>query len=176
MMSAIDTFTSAAEKQFVFRPIGYVHCTHTEQDKTPIQPVYSQGSQARVVILPEYEEGLDDLDGFSHIFILYVFHRAGPWALKVKPYLESVKRGVFAARSPRRPNPIGLSLVRLVKRDKSVLFIEEEDILDGTPVLDIKPFIPRFDMRSGARSGWQEEIADSDAQEVGSRKRKEPGE
>ncbi len=174
MTSGTDASRDGGQEEFVFRPIGYVRCDHVDPAKTPIQPVYGQGSQARVVVLPEYEEGLDDLEGFSHIFILFIFHRAGPAALKVKPYLESVKRGVFAARSPRRPNPIGLSLVRLVRREKNVLFIEDEDILDGSPVVDIKPFIPRFDTRSDARSGWQDEISDLDAEEVGSRRRKEP--
>ncbi|MCD6328126.1 tRNA (N6-threonylcarbamoyladenosine(37)-N6)-methyltransferase TrmO [bacterium] len=176
MTSGKESPDSGQQPEFVFRPIGYVHCSYVDPAKTPIQPVFGQGSQAKVVVLPEYEEGLDDLDGFSHIFILFVFHKAGPAALKVKPYLESVKRGVFAARSPRRPNPIGFSLVRLVKREGNVLFIEDIDILDGSPVVDIKPFISRFDTRSEARSGWQEEIADTDAEEVGSRRRKEPGE
>jgi len=163
-----------ASEEYIIRPIGFVSCSHFEEDKTPIQPLYGQGSQARVVVLPEYEEGLDDLNGFSHIFILFIFHKAGPAALKVKPYLESVKRGVFAARSPRRPNPIGLSLVRLIRRERNVLFIEDEDILDGSPVVDIKPFIPRFDTRSDARSGWQDDISDLEAREIGSRSRKEP--
>lgn len=174
MTPVTDAAASGGQEEFVFRRIGYVHCSHVDPAKTPIQPLYGHGSQARVVILPEYEEGLDDLDGFSHIFILFIFHKAGPAALKVKPYLESVKRGVFAARSPRRPNPIGLSLVRLVKREKNVLFVDDVDILDGSPVVDIKPFIPRFDTRSDARSGWQEKISDLDAQEIGSRRSKEP--
>ena len=162
-------------KEYIIRPIGYVSCSHIEQDKTPIQPVYGAGSRARVIVSPEYEEGLDDLDGFSHIFIVFVFHKAGPPDLKVKPYLENVKRGVFATRSPRRPNPIGFSLVRLIRREKNVLFIEDEDILDGSPVVDIKPFVPRFDCRPDARSGWQENITDLDATEIGSRVKREPG-
>ncbi|MBN2208988.1 MAG: tRNA (N6-threonylcarbamoyladenosine(37)-N6)-methyltransferase TrmO [Candidatus Coatesbacteria bacterium] len=161
--------------EYTIRPIGYVSCSHVDQDKTPIQPVYGEGCRARVTILPEYEEGLDDLEGFSHIFILFMFHKAGPPTLKVKPYLENTKRGVFATRSPRRPNPVGLSLVRLVRRERNVLFIEDEDILDGSPVVDIKPFIARFDSRSDVRSGWQDSISESDAREVGMRSKKEPG-
>ncbi|MBN2209426.1 MAG: tRNA (N6-threonylcarbamoyladenosine(37)-N6)-methyltransferase TrmO [Candidatus Coatesbacteria bacterium] len=164
----------AASQEYVIRPIGYVRCAHVDPSRTPIQPVYGQGCQARVVVLPEYEEGLEDLDGFSHIMTLYVFHRAGPSALRVKPYLEDVERGVFATRSPRRPNGLGLSLVRLVKRERNVLFIEDEDMLDGSPVVDIKPFIARFDTRSDTRSGWQDGISEDDAKEIGSR-RKEPG-
>ena len=163
-----------AKEEYIIRPIGYVSCSHIEQEKTPIQPVYGAGSRARVIVFPEYEEGLDDLVGFSHIYIVFVFHKAGPPDLKVKPYFDNVKRGLFATRSPRRPNPIGFSLVRLIRREKNVLFIEDDDILNGSPVVDIKPFIPRLDSRPDARSGWLENITDSDAGEIGSRMKKEP--
>jgi len=144
--------------RIVFSPIGYVRCTHNDPAKTPIQPVYSKGSPGRVEILPEFAEALDDLDRFSHIYLIYHFHKAGPTALKVAPFLDDVPRGVFATRSPRRPNPIGFSLVRLVRREGTGLFIEDEDMLDGTPVLDIKPFVPRFDYRENVRAGWQEDV------------------
>ena len=157
--------------EFVLRPIGYVHSSYTDPAQTPIQPVYSNGSLARVEILPEYEEGLRSLEGFSHIYLIYYFHRAKPAQLITKPYLEDVERGIFACRAPHRPNPIGFSLVRLVAREDNVLIVEDVDILDGTPVLDIKPFIPRFDYREDVRAGWQEEVAEDVAQVRGRRKR-----
>jgi len=159
--------TEQNPQQIVFAPIGYVRCEHTAKSGTPIQPVYANGSRAQIEILPEYEEALDDLDEFSHIYVFFWFHRSGPALLKVVPFLDDVPRGTFATRSPRRPNPIGFSLVRLVSRKGNILFIEDEDMLDGTPVLDIKPFIPRFDYRENVRSGWQENVGEQAAQRRG---------
>jgi len=164
-----ETGTQPDSEQITFKPIGFVRCTHTDASTTPIQPVYAHGCQARVEILPEYEEALDDLDGFSHVHVLYHFHKAGPAMLKVVPFLDDDPRGTFATRSPRRPNPIGLSLVRLIRRDGNVLFVEEEDMLDGTPVLDIKPYIPRFDQREHVRAGWQDNVSEEIAQRRGRR-------
>jgi tRNA-Thr(GGU) m(6)t(6)A37 methyltransferase TsaA len=104
----------------------------------------------------EFEEALKDLDGFSHLHLIYCFHRAGEPALLVKPHLGNTLRGVFATRSPRRPNPIGLSVVRLIRREGTRLHLEELDILDGTPLLDIKPFIDSVDHRKASRAGWLE--------------------
>ena len=174
--TAQDRSPQGGGEEFLLRPIGYVRCDHVDVGRTPLRREDARGCKAKVEVLPEYEEGLDDLQGFSHIFLLFVFDRAGPSALKVKPRVGNVKRGLFATRSPRRPNPIGLSLVRLVKREKNVLFIEDEDLLDGTPIVDIKPFIPGYDTATEARSGWLEQVSDMDAQEIGSRGRKEPGE
>ena len=156
-------------EQIVFDPIGYVRCAHSEADKTPIQPVYSRGCRGRIELFPQYMEALDDLDGFSHIFVIYHFHKAGPTTMKVVPFLDDVPRGVFATRSPRRPNPIGFSLVRLVRREGTVLYVEDEDMLDGTPVLDIKPYVPRFDYRKNVRAGWQEHVDGEVAQVRGRR-------
>lgn len=135
-----------------------IRSPHTRAEDTPIQPTFAQGIPGRVEILPEYESGLRDIDGFSHVYLLYVFDRAAPAKLEVTPYLDDQSRGVFATRAPCRPNPLGLSLVRLVRRDGRVLHIEDVDILDGTPLLDIKPYVSRFDVREGARCGWQEAI------------------
>ena len=159
-----------AGEGFIFRAIGYVRSAHTDPKETPIQPVYTDGSQAQVEILPEYEAGLRDIEGFSHIYLFYYFHRAKPAQLILKPYLEDAERGIFACRAAHRPNPIGFSLVRLVAREGNVLVVEDVDILDGTPVLDIKPFIPRFDYREDARAGWQDDVAESEAQIRGRRK------
>ncbi len=117
----------------------------------------------------EFAAGLRDLEGFSHVFLIYHFHRAGTAALSVRPFLQDVERGVFATRSPRRPNPIGLSLVRLLGRDGPVLHIEGTDILDGTPLLDIKPYVARFDGVNESRDGWQEEVDEATAKKRGKR-------
>jgi tRNA-Thr(GGU) m(6)t(6)A37 methyltransferase TsaA len=156
-------------QRFEVRPIGYIRSEHKDASATPIQPVYAQGCRGRAEILPEYEEGLRDLEGFSHIYVIYYFHKAGPPSLTVTPFLDDVPRGVFAARSPRRPNPIGFSLVRLVKREGNVLLLDDVDMLDGTPILDIKPFLPRFDYRENARAGWQEQVDENVAQLRGRR-------
>jgi tRNA-Thr(GGU) m(6)t(6)A37 methyltransferase TsaA len=110
-----------------------------------------------VVISPEYQEGLQDLDGFSHLFLIYHFHLSRPYTLKVKPFLDATTRGVFATRAPARPNPIGLSVVRLERIEANTLFIVDVDVVDGTPLLDIKPYVPAFDAQPGARSGWLSE-------------------
>ena len=157
------------EQSLEFRPIGYVCSEHKDASTTPIQPEYAQGCRGRAEILPQYEEGLRDLEGFSHIYVIYHFHKAGPPSLVVTPFLDDMPRGVFSTRSPRRPNPIGFSLVRLVKREGNVLLLDDVDMLDGTPILDIKPFVPRFDYRENARAGWQEHVDENVAQLRGRR-------
>ncbi len=158
-------------QEFVFGPIGYVRSSYTNLAQTPIQPVYTDGTQARVEVLPEYEAGLRDLEGFSHIYLIYYFHRAKPAQLILKPYLEDVEHGIFATRAPHRPNAIGFSLVRLVERQSNILIVADVDILDGTPLLDIKPFVPRFDYREDVRVGWQEQVGEEAAQTRGRRLR-----
>ena len=116
-----------------FRPIGIVHSEHRSERLTPIQPVCAEGCVGRVEILDEYVDGLEDIEGFSHIHLLYHLDRAEPAQLKVVPFLDDVPHGIFATRSPWRPNAVGLSLVRLVRREGGTLFIDEVDILDGTP-------------------------------------------
>jgi tRNA (adenine37-N6)-methyltransferase len=140
--------------QYVFKPIGIVHSPFAEPQGTPVQPIGAADVPGTVVIDDEFAPGLQDLDGFSHIFLLYVFHRAKAMGLRVKPYLGDEEHGVFATRSPHRPNPIGLSLVRLVGRDGNVLRIAGVDMLDGTPVLDIKPYIPHLNPVGEVRIGW----------------------
>jgi tRNA-Thr(GGU) m(6)t(6)A37 methyltransferase TsaA len=142
----------------VFRPIGVIHSEHRELGRTPIQPVCAPGSAGTVEVFAEFAEGLDDIDGFSHIYLLYAFHRAREAPLKVVPYLDDVPRGVFATRSPERPNPLGLSLVRLVERRGAALLVEDLDVLDGTPLLDIKPYVARFDTREDSRGGWTDAV------------------
>jgi tRNA-Thr(GGU) m(6)t(6)A37 methyltransferase TsaA len=109
-----------------------------------------------VSVFPKYAEGLADLEGFSHILLLYAFHCSKGYELKVKPFLDNKYRGLFATRYPRRPNPIGLSLVRLKSANENILVVEGVDVLNGTPLLDIKPYVPEFDIRTGVRAGWYE--------------------
>jgi tRNA-Thr(GGU) m(6)t(6)A37 methyltransferase TsaA len=151
-------------------PIGVIHSPHAREKKTPIQPVYAEGIEGTVEVFPEYAEGLRDIEGFSHIYLIYHFHRAQPIRLIVKPFLEDAFHGVFATRTPYRPNPIGFSVVRLIAREDHILHIEDVDVLDGTPLLDIKPYISRFDHRENVRNGWQEHIDEDLARLRGSRK------
>jgi tRNA-Thr(GGU) m(6)t(6)A37 methyltransferase TsaA len=125
----------------------------------PIQTVAAQGVRGRIELDPAYVPALADLDGFTHLHLITYLHRTGGVSLRVTPYLDSRRRGVFATRSPKRPNPIGLSIVRLVGIEDAVIHIEEVDLLDGTPLLDIKPYVPPFDDRPGARYGWFEQRA-----------------
>lgn len=150
-------------------PIGRVRSEHAEARKTPIQPVYAGGCKGRIEIFPEYADGLRDIEGFSHLYIIYHFHRAEASRLIVKPFLQDVERGVFATRSPRRPNPIGLSVVRLERREGNVLYVDGVDILDGTPLLDIKPYTAKFDRFDTERNGWQDDVDDATAQQRGRR-------
>jgi tRNA-Thr(GGU) m(6)t(6)A37 methyltransferase TsaA len=137
-----------------YTPIGVVHSPHEHPEGTPIQPSRAEKVRGTVEVFPEYEDGLSDLEGFSHIILLCHLHRSSGYRLKVVPFLDTELRGVFATRAPRRPNPIGLSVVRLVERRGRILSIEGVDMLNGTPVLDIKPYVGEFDGRPRIRTGW----------------------
>jgi tRNA-Thr(GGU) m(6)t(6)A37 methyltransferase TsaA len=152
-----------------YHPIGYIFSDHQDPKKVPIQPVFASGCTGRVEVFPQYEEGLADLDGFSHIHLIYHFHRARPYQAKVVPFLGDTEKGLFATRAPHRPNPIGLSLVKLIGREGNILYVDELDVLNSTPLLDIKPYITRFDYREKTRSGWQDSIDDKTAQLKGRR-------
>lgn len=156
-------------EQFIYRPVGVIRSDHTIADKTPIQPVYAVESEGRAEILPEFADGLRDIEGFSHVYLIYNFHRAGPPRLTVKPFLEDVEHGIFATRAPARPNAIGFSVVELVRREGPVLYFRGADILDGTPLLDIKPYIARFDNIVTSRNGWQDGIDERTAERKGGR-------
>jgi len=122
----------------------------------PIQPTGAADVKGTVEVYEEYRAGLKDLDGFSHIILLYHFHGNQGFNLHAVPFMDSEPRGVFATRAPKRPNPIGLSVVQLDKIEDGVLQIQNVDILDGTPLLDIKPYVPEFDVRVNVRVGWLE--------------------
>ena len=139
-----------------YRPIGIVRSPFKEARGVPIQPAAARDVEATVEVFTEYAKGLEDLDGFSHIMLIYHLHLSKGFALKVKPYLENQLRGVFATRAPSRPNSIGLSVVRLDRIEGNKLYIRDVDIVDGTPLLDIKPYVPEFEERGKVRIGWLE--------------------
>jgi tRNA (adenine37-N6)-methyltransferase len=145
------------EDIFSVRPIGIIHSPFKEKEGMPIQPGSDQGQRGQVVLDREFVPGLQDLEGFSHLILVYYFHQAKSPQLLVKPFLDDVKHGLFATRAPSRPNPIGISVVRLLGIHKNILEIENLDILDGTPLLDIKPYVPDFDRPGEVRIGWLEE-------------------
>ncbi len=138
-------------------PIGSIQSPFKELADMPIQPTGAHGVHGRVIVLPEFVEGLVDLEGFSHIILLYHFHKSQGYALTVTPFLDDVPRGLFATRAPRRPCPIGLSVVELLGVEGDTLRINNVDILDGAPVLDIKPYVPEFDVWPATRIGWLEQ-------------------
>ncbi len=140
--------------QIIFNPIGTIYTPFETPQEAPIQPSRSKGAIGRIELLPEYENGLDDLDGFSHIILLYYFHLSSGYDLKVNPFLDNTLRGVFATRAPRRPNGIGLSTVRLIRVEGLALHIQDIDVVDGTPLLDIKPYVPEFQSTPEIRLGW----------------------
>lgn len=152
-----------------FIPIGIIHSPHTKAEKTPIQPYYAADCVGHIEIFPEYAEGLRDLEGYSHIYLIFCFHKASSPRLVVKPFLQDVERGVFSTRAPCRPNPLGLSIVRLLGKERNILHIDSVDILDGTPLLDIKPYSKRFDCIEGTRNGWQDSVNEEDARHRGQR-------
>ena len=137
-----------------FQAIGIIRSPFRNPDDMPIQTSGAPGVQGTIELDPAYQVGLKDLAGFSHIVLIYHFHRSKGFALEVQPFLDDTLRGVFSTRAPRRPNSIGLSVVRLLAVEGSVLRIEDVDILDGTPLLDIKPYVPQFDIKQVDRIGW----------------------
>ncbi len=139
--------------EFIMKPIGVIHSPFTDKRQTPIQASRSQAI-GQVEVYPEFAEGLQDSEGFSHLILLYVFHRSPEYTLRVKPFLDDEWRGLFATRYPARPNPLGLSVVHLLERRDNILEIEGVDVLDGTPLLDIKPYMPEFDVRTDVHTGW----------------------
>lgn len=140
-----------------FTPIGTIHTPFTDLAGMPIQPAGAAGIRGTVHVHEEYQAGLKDLDGFSHIVLLYIFHRSDGYKLEVVPFMDTKPRGLFSTRAPKRPNPIGLSVVQLDRVEIGILHIQNVDMLDGTPLLDIKPYVPDFDRQTAIRTGWLEE-------------------
>lgn len=135
-------------------PIGIIHSPYKDVEGMPVQPFSARSTKGYIEILPEFEAGLKDLDGFSHITLIYCFHKAEGFKMEVTPFMDTESHGLFATRVPNRPNPIGLSTVKLKKIEGNKLYISQVDILDGTPLLDIKPYFRQFDNRPRAVSGW----------------------
>jgi len=139
-------------------PIGIIHTPYTEPKGMPIQPAGAAGVQGTVEIFERFRDGLADLDGFSHLILLYWFHLNDDHDLRVVPFMDSAPRGLFATRAPKRPNPIGLSVVRLDGMEDGILHVDGVDMVDGTPLLDIKPYVPEFDAPTDVRTGWLENV------------------
>jgi len=139
-----------------YQPIGIIHSPFKAPQGTPIQPTAAKGVGGTVEVFPEYADGLKDVDGFSHIILIYHFHLCKRVSLSAKPFMDDEIHGIFAIRAPSRPNPIGLSIVRLQRIEERILHIQDVDIVEGTPLLDIKPYVPRFDTRDVEHIGWLE--------------------
>ncbi|GAB7080169.1 tRNA (N6-threonylcarbamoyladenosine(37)-N6)-methyltransferase TrmO [Megalodesulfovibrio paquesii] len=148
--------------EFAFSAIGVLKTPHTRPESMPIQPAGARGVPGEALLAPHLAAGLLHLEGFSHVILLYVFHEVGPRKLQVTPFLDARAHGVFATRAPCRPNPIGLSVVRLRGVEGVRLLLEDVDMLDGSPLLDVKPFVPSFDVPTpdSVRLGWLAERHD----------------
>lgn len=141
-------------KEIRLRPIGIIRSPFKDIKGMPIQPTAARGVTGTIEIEPGYVDGLKDIEGFSHLILVYHFHLSEGYSLEVKPFMDDHLHGVFATRAPRRPNPIGISTVRLVKVEGRTLQIEDVDVVDGTPLLDIKPYVPEFDSPKAKQIGW----------------------
>ena len=148
------------ENKITYKIIGIIHSPHKSIEGIPIQPIGAKGIKAEIELYEQYQEGLKDLEEFSHIIVIYNFHKSKDFILKVKPFLDKETHGVFATRAPKRPNSIGLSVLKLNKIVKNILYVENVDILDGTPIIDIKPYASKFDFVENERNGWLEKIID----------------
>jgi len=148
------------------KPIGIIHTPYKKDGEAPHQ-AYRSKDVGEIEVFKEYEGGLKDVEGFSHLIILYMFHKSvkrsvkkehylNSFGLIVNPYLDDTPRGLFATRSPNRPNPIGLTIVELLKRERNILRVKGVDMLNGTPLLDIKPYVPKFDQKTNVKIGWLE--------------------
>ena len=139
-------------------PIGVIHSPFKKPEGMPIQPIQAGGAEGIVEVKPEFSEGLKDLQDFERIWLIYWFDRVSETKLIVKPFRDNVLRGLFSTRTPCRPNPIGLSAVRLLRIEETKLYVADIDVLDGTPLLDIKPYIPEFDSFEDSRCGWMQNL------------------
>jgi tRNA-Thr(GGU) m(6)t(6)A37 methyltransferase TsaA len=140
--------------KIIYKPIGVIHSPFKEPKGTPIQSSIEKGIKGEIEIFPDYLDGLQDVDGFSHIILIYHFHLSKKSSLKAKPFMDDKIHGIFAIRGASRPNPIGISIVRLINVKNNILHVENLDIVDGTPLLDIKPYVPEFDKAEVTKIGW----------------------
>lgn len=142
------------DRSICYQPIGIIHTPYKMLRDMPIQPSGARTSRGKLVVNPQFTAGLTDLEGFSHIYLIYHFHQVQDYKLIITPFLDEKPHGVFATRAPKRPNPIGLSIVRLISIEENNLFLINVDMLDGTPILDIKPYVPAFDHQDHVSVGW----------------------
>lgn len=149
-----DHFKIDRMTEIKFEGIGIIRTSYKTLENMPIQPMGAKGVKASIVLNDEFVDGLMDLEEFSHVTLIYHLHKVMDYKLKVIPFMDTEEHGVFATRSPRRPNAIGISTVKLISVEKNILYIEDADVLDGTPLLDIKPFFGKFDNREDVKSGW----------------------
>ena len=141
-------------KEIKYKPIGIIHSPFKKPKGTPIQPKSAKGTLGTIELYPKYKKGLQDIEGFSHIILLYHFHLVKTTSLIAKPFMDDKPHGIFAIRGPSRPNPIGISIVKLIKVKNNILYVKDVDIVDGTPLLDIKPYVPEFDEVKVTKKGW----------------------
>ena len=151
--------------QITYEPVGIIHTPFKKQASTPIQGVFAPDSKGEVEVFPQYVDGLKDIAGFSHLILLYHFHLTNDYALQTKPFLDNESKGIFAIRHFKRPNHIGLSVVRLHAVRGNILEIGEVDMVDGTPLLDIKPYVPGFDNRDNVKDGWYQQASNKNTYE-----------
>jgi len=140
--------------KFEIQPIGIIHSPYLTKEECPVQGMAAPDGKGQVEVYPEFEEGLQDIGQFTHIILFYIFDRAGKVLLTRKPFLDDKPHGIFATRHPCRPNNLGMSIVKLEKRNKNILKVSGIDVLDKTPLIDIKPYVPKFDHRENAGNGW----------------------
>jgi tRNA-Thr(GGU) m(6)t(6)A37 methyltransferase TsaA len=140
------------------KPIGILRTPFESPDKMPIQPCSKGAASGTALVFPEYTDGLYHLDGFTHIILIYYLHRVKRQELIVTPFLDNTSHGVFATRAPVRPNPVGISIVRLEKIEDNILYLQGLDMINGTPLIDVKPYIPDFDSHPDAKAGWYDKI------------------
>jgi tRNA-Thr(GGU) m(6)t(6)A37 methyltransferase TsaA len=141
-------------ERIIINPIGVIYTPFHEIENMPIQPIAAEGIKGHIELNPRYVIGLKDLEGFSHIILLYQFHKITGYSLEVIPFMDVEAHGIFATKAPKRPNAIGISTVKLIGIEGNILYIEQVDMLNETPLVDIKPFYPRYDNRDNVSIGW----------------------
>lgn len=148
------------KKEYSFKVIGYIETPYNEGNRPPCQNYKAPEMRGRVIINEEYTDALRDIERFSHLYIFFAFHKSEGWDAIVKPFLTDEMKGLFATRINRRPNPLGMTIVKLIKREGNILEVEGVDMYDGSPLLDVKPYVPKFDYQPDANQGWLEDASE----------------
>ncbi|MGM5629575.1 tRNA (N6-threonylcarbamoyladenosine(37)-N6)-methyltransferase TrmO [Apibacter raozihei] len=158
-------------KNILLESLGVINTPHKKIEGMPIQPAGAVGIQGTIIVDEKFLKGLKDLEGFSHFILIYLFHQIQEYELEIIPFMDTVARGVFATRSPKRPNRIGLSIVKMIKIENNRVYFEGADMLDGTPLLDIKPFFGNYDNQFNVKNGWLDKVGKIDISKKKSDKR-----